>query len=151
MSLPNAFLIQRKTLARFRNKIPFLAFIPDDIYHTLSPSEWYEPFGEIEQARQELEEQLHCYVMLYKRYRPLIPWEKQLCVYIKDAHLTPKKQSILHAYNDAVWELGIECEAYQKPLQMRTPPLEHPFAHCEPPEADEEKGFAGIETDDIPF
>jgi len=28
MNQPNAFLIQRKALARFRKNIPFLAFIP---------------------------------------------------------------------------------------------------------------------------
>jgi hypothetical protein len=77
MSQPNYFLIQRKALARFRKHIPFLALIPPAIYHTLSPAEWYEPFGEIEQVRAELEEELGCYVMIYKRFGPLIPWETQ--------------------------------------------------------------------------
>jgi hypothetical protein len=63
MNHPNTFLIQRKALARFRKIIPFLALIPPAIYHTLSPAEWYEPFGEIEQVRAELEEALNCYIM----------------------------------------------------------------------------------------
>jgi hypothetical protein len=56
MSTPNTFLIQRKALARFRKHIPFLALIPPAIYQRLSPLSWYEPFGEIEQLRAELEE-----------------------------------------------------------------------------------------------
>src|SRR6266849_2561126 len=99
MSSLNHFIIQRKALARFRNKIPFLALIPDDIYHNLYPSEWYEPFDRIEQERRELEEKLHCYVMTYKRHRPFIPWDKQLSVYIKDADLTIVKKKILNTYN----------------------------------------------------
>jgi hypothetical protein len=58
MNQPNHFLIQREGLARFRKAIPFLALIPPSIYNRLSPLSWYEPFGEIEQARRELEEQL---------------------------------------------------------------------------------------------
>jgi hypothetical protein len=63
MSEPNPFLIQRKALARFRMRIPFLALIPPAIYRSLSPLEWYEPFGEIEQLRAELEEELGCYII----------------------------------------------------------------------------------------
>ena len=69
MRSPNTFLIERKGLSRFRKKIPFLALIPPAIYRRLSPLEWYEPFGEIEQARRELEKKLTCYVMLFKRKR----------------------------------------------------------------------------------
>jgi hypothetical protein len=127
--IPNTFLIERKALSKFRKTIPFLALMPPSIYRKLSPLEWYEPFGEIEQARRELEEKLTCYVMLYKRYRPSIPWEKQLFVYINHAHLTSEQQAILHAANEAFLRLGIECEAYQKPLQLRKRPLEHPLAH----------------------
>ena len=64
MNHPNTFLIQRKALARFRKSIPFLTLIPPAIYQRLSPLAWYEPFGEIEQTRRELEEQLDSYVML---------------------------------------------------------------------------------------
>jgi hypothetical protein len=78
MNHPNSFLIQRRALARFRRSIPFLALIPPSIYNRLSPLSWYEPFGEIEKARAELEEQLNSYVMLYKRYGPEPPWETQL-------------------------------------------------------------------------
>jgi hypothetical protein len=152
MSLPNAFLSQRKALARFRDKIPFLVHIPDDIYHTLSPSEWYEPFGAIEQARLELEEELDCYVMTYKRYGPDIPWETQLFVYIREADLPPEKQIILYAANDVVRRLGIKFQAYQKPLQLRKRPLEDPLAYCDPPEEYKPNRPAGVDPDeDIPF
>ena len=66
MSEPNPFLIQRKALARFRRSIPFLALLPPAIYQRLSPLEWYEPFGEIEQLRAELEEQLDSYVVYFR-------------------------------------------------------------------------------------
>ena len=82
MNHPNTFLIQRKALARFRKHIPFLALIPSAIYQKLSPLAWYEPFGEIEQVRRALEEQLDSYVLLYKRYGPKIAWEAQLFVYL---------------------------------------------------------------------
>ena len=136
MNQPNAFLIQRKALARFREKIPFLALIPPAIYQRLSPLEWYEPFGEIEQARRELEEQLDSYVMLYRRYGPEAAWEAQLFVYIHEACLSPKQQRILNEANEVFWNLGIESEVYQKPLRLRSEPLEHPLAHCSRPDED---------------
>jgi hypothetical protein len=59
MNHPNAFLVQRRALARFRRAIPFLTLIPPGIYNRLSPLAWYEPFGEIERARAELEKELN--------------------------------------------------------------------------------------------
>ena len=47
--------------------------------------------------------------------------------------------------------LGIEAEAYQKPLRLRTRPLEHPFAHCDPPYEEEPALPDGVVPDDIPF
>jgi hypothetical protein len=58
MKQQSPFLIRRRALARCRKTIPFLALIPERIYRKLSPLEWYEPFGNIEQARAELEEEL---------------------------------------------------------------------------------------------
>jgi hypothetical protein len=139
MNQPNAFLSQRKALARFRKHIPFLALIPPAIYERLSPLAWYEPFGEIEQARRELEAQLDSYVMLYKRYGPEAAWEAQLFVYIHHARLTPKQQGILNIANEFFWNLGIETEVYQKPLRLRTSPLEHPLANCSPPDVDKSR------------
>jgi hypothetical protein len=90
--------------------------------------------------------------MLYKRYGPKAPWEAQLFVYIHQARLTPKQQGILNEANEFFWNLGIECEVYQKPLRLQTSPLEHPFALCSPPDEDAGQGFAGIAPDDdIPF
>jgi hypothetical protein len=151
MNQPNAFLIQRKALARFRKSIPFLALMPPAIYHRLSPLVWYEPFGEIEQARRDLEKELDCYLMIYKRFEPDIPWEAQLFVYIEEASLTPEKQAILHEVNDASRRLRIRFEAFQKPLKIRTRPLEHPFAHCDPPDEEEPELPDGVDPDDIPF
>src|SRR5437763_14511136 len=107
MNHPNHLLIRRKALARFREKIPFLALIPPAIYQKLSPLEWYEPFGEIERARRELEEQLDSYVMLYKRFGPEAPWETQLFVYLHEARVTPKQRGILHEANKFLRSLGI--------------------------------------------
>src|SRR5436309_14474997 len=115
MNQPNAFLIQRKALARFRKRIPFLALIPERIYRKLSPLAWYEPFGRIEHTRQMLEEELDCYVMTYKRYGPEPPWDTQLFVYIHEADLPPEKQVIIYDANDVVSGIGIEFEPYQKP------------------------------------
>jgi hypothetical protein len=152
MNQPNYFLINRRALARFRKALPFLALIPENIYRRLSPISWYEPFGEIEQIRVELEEELNCYVMLYKRYGPEPPWETQLFVYIHEADLPLEKQAILTAANEAFQRLGIEAQAYQKPLRLRKRPLEHPFAHCEPPyEEDEPELPDGVDPEDIPF
>ena len=151
MNRPNAFLSQRRALARFRKKIPFLGLIPDTIYRKLSPLPWYEPFGAIEQARQDLEQQLDCYVMTYKRCDPDIPWEAQLFVYIEDANLTPKQQAILYTANEMGRRLRIEFQAFQKPLKIRKRPLEHPFAHCDPSDEEEPELSDGVDPDDIPF
>jgi hypothetical protein len=151
MNQPNYFLIQRKALARFREKIPFLSLIPDKIYRRLSPIVWYEPFGEIAQARRELEQELDCYIMIYKQFEPDIPWEAQLFVYIEEANLTPEKQAMLHVANEVTRRLGIEFQAFQKPLKIRKRPLEHPFAHCDPPYEDEPELPDGVDPDDIPF
>jgi hypothetical protein len=152
MNQPNYFLIQRKALAKFKRLYPFLALIPEKIYRRLSPISWYEPFGEIEQVRAELEEELDSYVMLYKRYSSEPPWEAQLFVYIYEARLTLEKQAILNAANEAFGRLGIEAQAYQKPLRIRSEPLEHPFAHCDPPDADDYQPFVDLDPEgDIPF
>jgi hypothetical protein len=152
MNHPNPFLIRRRALARFRKHIPFLALIPERIYHKLSPLEWYEPFGELEQARRDLEKELDCYVMTYKRYGPDIPWDAQLFVYIHDANLPPEKQVIFHAANDVVQRVGIEFQAYQKPLKLRERPLEDPLAYCDPPEDYEPEFPGGVDPDeDISF
>ena len=88
--------------------------------------------------------------MLYKRYGPEAAWEAQLNIYIHHACLTPQQQAILSAANEFFGNLGIETEVYQKPLRLRSSPLEHPLAHCSPPDADENLG--GIAPDDdIPF
>ena len=104
-----------------------LALLPLAIYQRLSPLSWYEPFGEIEQARRELEEQLDRYVMLFKHYGPEPPRETQLFVYIHRASLTPKQHAILTEANEYFQTLGIACEVYQKPLRLRTRHLENPF------------------------
>jgi hypothetical protein len=153
MNHPNTFLIKRKALARFRRSIPFLALIPPAIYQRLSPLAWYEPFGEIEEMRSGLEEELDSYVLTSKRYGPDVPWEAQLFVYIHEANLPLEKQVILNEANDGVRRLGIEFQAYQKPLKQRTQPLEDPLAYGDPPDEDYlHKPSDGIDSDeDIPF
>jgi hypothetical protein len=151
MKQQSPFLIRRRALARCRKTIPFLALIPERIYRKLSPLEWYEPFGNIEQARAELEEELDSYVMTYKRYGPEAPWEAQLFVYIHEADLPPEKQVILSAANDVVRHLGIEFQAHQKPLKLRKRPLEDLLEYCDPPEDYKSNLPDGVDPDDIPF
>ena len=151
MNQPNPFLVQRKALAKFRKKLPFLALIPDTIYRKLSPLVWYEPFGKIEQARSQLEQELDCYVMIYKRFEPDIPWEAQLFVYIEEATLSPEQQATLYAANEMGRRLRIEFQAFQKPLKIRKRPLEHPFAHCDPPDEEEPELPDDVDPDNIPF
>ena len=151
MNEPNPYLVQRRALARFRKYIPFLTLIPNAIYHKLSPLPWYEPFGEIEQFRQDLEKELDCYLMPYKRFEPDIPWEAQLFVYIEEANLSPEKQAILDEMNDISRRIRIRFEAFQKPLKIRKRPLEHPFAHCDPPDEEQPELPDDVDPNDIPF
>jgi hypothetical protein len=96
MNLPNAFLVQRRALARFRKAIPFLALIPDEIYHSLDPSGWYEPFGEIEQVRLQLEELFNCYVMTYNTNFELnYPPEHMLDARVIGAELSKEQWKLL--------------------------------------------------------
>jgi hypothetical protein len=102
--------------------------------------------------RCALEEQLDSYVMLYKRYGPEIAWETQLFVYLHEARLTPKQHAILNEANEFFWNLGIECEVYQKPLRLRASPLANPLDYCSPPDEVAEQEFGGISSDeDIPL
>jgi hypothetical protein len=48
------------------------------------------------------------------------------------ADLPPEKQVILYAANDVVRRIGIEFQAYQKPLKVRKRPLEDPLVSCDP-------------------
>jgi hypothetical protein len=77
--------------------------------------------------------------------------KSQLGVYITEAHLAQEEQAILHEVNDAAKRLGLKFEAFQKPLQVRKHPLEHPFAHCDPQDEDEPELPDGVGPDDIPF
>jgi hypothetical protein len=89
--------------------------------------------------------------MIYKRFGPLIPWETQLVVYIEEARLTPGKRAILHEVNEAARRLGISFQAFQKPLKIRKHPLEHPFAHCDPPDEEDAELPDDVNAGDIPF
>jgi len=150
MNHPNHFLIQRRALARFKRLYPFLALIPPVIYHEPSPLTWYEPFGEIEQARQELEEELDSYVMLFKHYGPEPPRETQLFAYLQRARLTPEQHAILTEANEYFQTFGIACEVYEKPLRLRACSL-NPFEFCSPPDDEAQEIPDGIDPNDLPF
>ena len=70
-------------------------------------------------------------------------------MYITEAHLAQEKRAILHEVNETARRLELKFEAFQKPLQVRKRPLEHPFAHCDPP--DEPELPDGVDPDDRPF
>ena len=63
----------------------------------------------------------------------------------------PEKQVILYAANDVVRRIGIEFQAYQKPLKVRKRPLEDPLVSCDPPDGYEPDFPDGVDPDDIPF
>jgi hypothetical protein len=67
------------------------------------------------------------------------------------ADLPPEKQVILYAANDVVRRIGIEFQAYQKPLKVRKRPLEAPLVSCDPPDGYEPDFPDGVDPDDIPF
>jgi len=72
-------------------------------------------------------------------------------VYIKEANLTSEKQAMLYAANEVTRRLGIEFQAFHKPLKIRKRPLEDPLAYCDPPDEDEPELPDGVDSDDIPF
>ena len=71
--------------------------------------------------------------------------------HIEEADLTPEKQAILHVANDVTRRLGINFEAFQKPLKVRKRPLEDPLAYCDPPDEEEPGLPDDVDSDDIPF
>ena len=119
MNLPNTFIIRRRALASFRKRFPFLKSLPDDLYLSLDPSDWYESFGAIEQARQELEELLPCYVMTYrKQAQKYIPLEKHLHSRIAGANLSDEQWGVLIANTRRFLSMGIRFVPYAKPLMI---------------------------------
>ena len=72
-------------------------------------------------------------------------------MYIEEALLTPEKQAILHEVNEAARRLGINFQAFQKPLKIRKRPLEDPLAYCDPPDEEEPSLPDDVDPDNIPF
>ena len=149
MNQPNLFLIQRKALARFRKKIPFLRLIPDEIYHSLDPTSWYEPFGEIETVRLKIEEVFNCYVMTYNtNFEINYPPEHQLDARVLGAELSKKQWKLLFAYWDKFTASGIVFVTYAKSLKFV--PLNEVLRHpCDPEEY--ERHNYEVRDEDIPF
>lgn len=139
-------------LARFRKKIPFLTLIPDELYHSLDPADWYEPFGAIEQTRCTLEKLFDCFVMTYRECKKDIPMERMLQRRIDEANLgDDTKWEKFFEYGDTLKHLGIYFVPYAKPLKI-IPLSEVLRDPCEPPDDyDSEYIGDGVDPDDIPY
>jgi hypothetical protein len=72
-------------------------------------------------------------------------------VYIEEARLTPGKRAILHEVNEAARRLGIQFQAFQKPLTLRKRPLENPLAYCDPSNEEDADLPDDVDQDDVPF
>jgi hypothetical protein len=150
MNSPNNFISKRIAFTRFRKKIPFLRLIPDEAYYMLDPSDWYEPFGEIETYRLHLEKTYSCYVMTYKECKKDIPREQWLHTRLEEAHLSEVQWFRFTDEMDKYKDMGIQLIPYAKPLKLV--PLKDVLRHpCDPLEDYDENNFAGINPDDIPF
>lgn len=113
------FMNKRNRSRRFRELIPFLKQIPDDIYFTLDISDFVLPMKSINRLREELEMKLGHYVMTYK----LKGWhlnnsvEMHLCAHVKPAELTKAQVCLLKKYERRVKSKNISFSVYQKPLK----------------------------------
>lgn len=110
-----------KILDEFRNRIPWLKTISDEIYYNLDPSDWKLTEINI----NELEQEFEGHVMTYKltgmnlNLKP----EKHLC-----AHLFSKKLNKLQLEKLKQYELNfkrknVSLAVYEKPIKIRKPRL----------------------------
>jgi len=135
MNRPYRYRYQRtEALEHFRSVYPFLQELPDPVYFSLDPSDWYEPQGIIERLSMELAAKLNAHILIAHRFADHIPWHRQLETNVATATLPEPQRALLAEYNDSFADLGIHFVAYTKPLKLRKKPLEHPMVHCEPPE-----------------
>lgn len=105
---------------QFRERIPFLKLIPDEIYFLLDTSEWLLPTNCIEAQRRELEESTGHYVMTYKPdvFRKDVPLNQHLCANFAGAKLSGNNMKVLH---QAEKNAGVSFIVYQKPLKNISP------------------------------
>lgn len=111
-------------LVQFREAIPFLKQIPDNLYFQLDTSEFYFPDPLVNQARKYLEGELNCFVMTYNKevFNLEIPINAHLCANLKGATLTPDQLKILNSYESYYRETHpVSFVAYTKPLELIDP------------------------------
>lgn len=111
-------------LVQFREEIPFLKQIPDDIYFKLDTSEFYFPDSLISRARKDLEQELNCFVMTYNKevFNLEIPINAHLCANLNGADLMPDQLRILNSYEVYYRETHpVSFVAYAKPLELIDP------------------------------
>lgn len=114
---------ETKILQQFREAIPFLNQIPDNIYFNLDPYGFYFPRGQIAQAREDLEKRLNHYVMTYDRdvFNLKSPLEEHLCAVLAGAPLTDNQLQTLFAFEKKFRTQRVSFVAYQKPLEIIDP------------------------------
>lgn len=103
-----------------REAVPFLADIPDGLYHSLDPREWFVPQGDVAVARRELEAAVGGHVMTYRRGTFLqdVPPERHLCGRVAGAVLDDAQAALLHAYEERFRAADVSFVVYAKPLSF---------------------------------
>lgn len=113
----------KQLLVAYREAIPFLREIPDEMYFAIDPIGYCLPTGNVAKARGALEEQLGQYVMSYDKhvFKLDIPLQAHMCALLKGAVLNLEQQAILASYERRFSDQGITFVVYQKPLVLLDP------------------------------
>ena len=114
---------ERLQMQALRSAIPFLKQIPDSVFFSLDPSEFYLPIGEVANSRAILEETLQHHIMTYRRdvFTLSIPVNRHLCANIKGAHLTEAQLLLLQQEEKRLKDNRVSFVAYQNPLELIDP------------------------------
>ena len=113
----------KQILEKFRQRIPFLKQIPDEIFFKLDHSSFHLPEKNVNELRMELEEILDHHVMAYKSnvLKLSDSMEKHLCAHLKPAKLSEKQLKTMRNYERMVKPRGVSFCVYQKPLTLIDP------------------------------
>lgn len=107
----------------FRQAIPFLRDIPDDVYAGLHTGEWLLPDADVDDARKRLEQGLGAYVMTYRRdtFLSHLPGHSHLCMNLEGAALDDAQKETLRAAEERFAGRNVSFVAYRKPLVFLRP------------------------------
>jgi hypothetical protein len=107
----------------YKETIPFLRQIPDQLYYSLDFSEFHLPTGLIAVLRELLETELGQYVMTYNAYvfNRNVPIQRHLCANVKGAELTETQLARLTTAETLTIPNGVRLVIYQNPLTFIKP------------------------------